>query len=172
MSKTNNITKGALFTALSILFIYLSSIMPTNRLALLVLSTFIIISSIITIGINTSILVFISTSLLSFFLVSSKGIAVLYIVFFGIYGFVKYYIEKIRILFLEIFIKLLFFNSVAVILFQLYEKLFVGIIDFSKIKISIYFVIILLQIGFIVYDYVLTLFVTYFNNNLLHRFSK
>lgn len=172
MSKTNIISRGGVFTALSLLFIYLSSILPTNKLALLTLSTFLIISSIITIGVKGSFMVYAAVSILSIFLVNSKGIAFIYILFFGLYGFVKFYIEKIRKLPLEIFIKILFFNSIFALTYSLYEKLFIGVIDLSSLKFSVYILIIALEIGFIIYDYVLTLFVTYFNSNLINKFFK
>ena len=170
MTKTNYITRGGIFAALSILFIYLSSILPTNKLALLTLSSFIVIASIITIGIKASFIMYASVSILSIFLVSSKGIALIYIMFFGLYGFFKFFIEKLRKLPLEIFIKILFFNVIVVLIYSLYERLFIGVIDLSRFKFSIYLLIIAIQIVFIIYDYILTLFVTYFNDKLLKKF--
>lgn len=172
MHKASNITRGGLFAALSLIFIYLSSIAPTNKLALLTLSSFIIICSILIMGIKSSFVLYISVSMLSFFLLASKGIAVVYLTFFGVYGFIKYYIEKLNKLPLEILLKLLFFNSSLGILFLLYDTLFISLIDLSKIKFSIYLVILVLQIAFLIYDYILTLFISYFNNKLYNRFIK
>lgn len=170
MSKTNSITRGGTFASLSILFIYLSSILPTNKLALLTLSSFIIIASIITIGIKASFIVYTSVSILSIFLVSSKGIALIYIIFFGLYGFLKLFIEKLRKLPLEIIIKFLFFNTILVLIYSLYEKLFTGVIDLSNFKFSIYLLVAAAQVIFIIYDYILSLFVSYFNDRLLKKF--
>lgn len=172
MHKTSNITRGGLFAALSLIFIYLSSIAPTNKLALLTLASFIIISSILIMGIKSSFILYIAVSMLSLFLLSSKGIAIVYLMFFGAYGFIKYYIEKLNKLPLEILLKLLFFNSSLGILFLLYDTLFVNLVDLSKIRFSLYIVILALQVAFLVYDYVLTVFVSYFNNKLYDKFIK
>lgn len=172
MFKTSNITRGGLFAALSLIFIYLASIVPTNKLALLTLSSFIIISSILIIGLKSSFLLYISVSILSFFLLTSKGIAIIYLIFFGAYGFIKYYIERLSILPIEITLKVLFFNSCLGILFFLYDAFLVNLVDLSKIRLSLYIVWFLLQIAFFIYDYVLTLFVAYFNTNLKIKFVK
>ncbi|KGN03270.1 membrane protein [Clostridium novyi A str. 4570] len=170
MMKVSNITKGGILIALTLIFIYLSSIIPTNKLSLMTITSFIIILSIISLGVKTGLLVFVASSILSFFIVSPKEIVFTYILFFGLYGFVKYYIEHFNNVPLELFLKLIYFNVSMFILFYLYKTLFIG--DFSSYKMyfPIYTIIIFGEIIFFIFDYVLTLFVSYYNKHFASKF--
>lgn len=166
MNKASNIAKGGLFTGLSVIFIYLSSIMPTNKLALLAAASFIIPISILTIGIKMTFVEYLAVSILGLFLIPSKGIALAYILFFGLYGFVKLYTEKIRKAPLEVILKLLFFNIVVVISAFLYTQLFAEIINIDKFKNFLIPSILLAQVTFIAYDYLVTLLIQYYSKKM------
>lgn len=112
--KTNNITVGGISIALSIVILYLTTIIPINTIAILTLASAIIPIVIIRSNIKTSIFVYIITSILSFFFLPINY-SILYILIFGLYGIVKYFIEKLNKLFYEIIIKLVFFNIVLFI---------------------------------------------------------
>lgn len=172
MFKTSKITRGGLFAALSLIIIYAASIAPTNKLALLTLSSFIVIACILVMGVKSSFILYMAVSILSFFLLTSKGIAIVYFLFFGIYGFIKLYIEKLNKLPLEIILKIIFFNAALGISFLLYDILFINLVDLSKVKFSLYVILFFLQIAFLIYDYVLTLFVGYFNTKLYDKLIK
>jgi hypothetical protein len=159
MNKASNIAKGGLFTALTILFLYLSSIVPINRFYLLGLAACIIPLSILTTNVKNSILVYIASGLLSL-LFGFRGSAIAYIIFFGLYGFIKYYVEKLRRAPLEFVLKLAFFNICLYSTFFLYRLLSLGL---PSINLPIYYVLIILQFIFIVYDYTLTMFISYAN---------
>ena len=88
------------------------------------------------------------------------NISLAYILFFGIYGIIKHYIEKIHKLTYEILLKLLTFNVLLLIIYFIMTA-FIGNI---VLPYSLYIVFILAQIMFLVYDYALTLIITiYFN---------
>ncbi|GAA0179648.1 hypothetical protein SH2C18_24860 [Clostridium sediminicola] len=162
MSKSSNIAKGGLFTGLSIIFIYLSSIIPTNKIALLAAASFVIPISILAIGIKMAFVEYLAVSILGFFLIPSKGIALSYILFFGLYGFVKLYTEKIRKAPLEILIKLLFFNTIVAISAFLYTQLFAEMIDFERFRNALVPTILIFEVAFIAYDYLVTLLIQYY----------
>lgn len=164
--KSNRIAKGGIFTALSLILLYLSSILPTNKLFMLVIASCIIPLSIMITGIKNTIVVYSAVSLLSFFIIPSKIISVVYILIFGSYGFVKYFIEKLRNVSLEIILKLLYFNITSVIILEIYKLLFFKI---SNININIYLIILAIEIAFVIYDYALTSFINYANKNLLKK---
>lgn len=155
MGKTNAIVNGGLFTALSVIFIYLSNLIPLNRLFLLGIASCFIPISILIIGIKKSVLVYISTSLICFMIVTNKLNLIAYILFFGLYGIEKYYIEKINYLVIEYIIKILIFNISLFIIYGLLYYLKI-IPDFKQ---SIYVILIFAQIFFLLYDYVITLFI-------------
>lgn len=158
MNKTSNIARGGLFTALGVIFIYLSIISPTSKLYLLGVASCIIPLSILTTSLKNSFFIYLSTGLLSLLLIGPKGNVIAYIVFFGLYGFVKYYIENLRKMPIEIILKLIFFNFSIGILYMLAKVFFSGII---KTNISIYMVLVMLQFVFLIFDYVLTMFIAY-----------
>lgn len=158
MNKTSNIARGGLFTALGVIFIYLSIISPTSKLYLLGVASCIIPLSILTTSLKNSFFIYLSTGLLSLLLIGPKGNVIAYIVFFGLYGFVKYYIENLRKMPIEIILKLIFFNFSIGILYMLAKVFFIGII---KTNISIYMILVMLQFVFLIFDYVLTMFIAY-----------
>jgi hypothetical protein len=164
--KSNRIAKGGIFTALSLILLYLSSILPTNKLFMLIIASCIIPLSIMITGIKNTIVVYSAVSLLSFFIIPSKIISAVYILIFGSYGFVKYFIEKLRNVPLEIILKLLYFNIASVIILAIYKLLFFKI---PNININIYLVILAIEIAFVIYDYALTSFISYANKNLLKK---
>jgi hypothetical protein len=164
MNKASNMAKGGMITALSIMLLYMSSILPTNKLSFIIVASFLIPLSIINLSFRTSLIVYSAVSLLSLFLLPLKGIAILYIMFFGLYGFVKFLIEKIRNTPIEIFLKLVYFNIVLVILILLYKQFFATMIDIKYLTTYLLVSLIIIQFLFIFYDYLVTL--------MIHRFSK
>jgi hypothetical protein len=164
--KSNNIAKGGIFSALSLILLYFSSVFPTNRLFILGIASCIIPLSIITTGIKNTIVVYTAVSLLSLFIIPSKLISIAYILIFGSYGFVKYYIECLRSTILEIILKLLYFNVSSAIIIFIYKLVLLKLPN-----INIYLLIVIIEFAFIVYDYTLTAFIVYANKNLIKKFN-
>lgn len=167
MNKVHNLTRGSFFTALSVLIIYLSTIMPVGRLYLLAAACCIIPISILTTGIKNSVLVYAASAILSALLIGLKINVFSYIILFGIYGFVKLYVEKLRKLYIEIFLKLLFYNASIFIIFLIYNTLF---INTSNLKLPIYIIILISEPIFLFSDYVITLFISYMNRRFIKNF--
>ena len=160
-SKSKAVAYGGLFTALSIVFIYLTNILPYNKLAMLFIASLIILIGVITIGAKYSLFVYISTSILSLFLIGIRGVTLSYILFFGPYGLIKNLIENLKKPVLEIIIKLLYFNASLFLYYKLYNIFIPTTLD---IPISIVGLLLLLQIVFVAYDYLLSLFIYKFRN--------
>ena len=156
--KTKNITVGGISIALSLVILYLSTIIPINTIAILTIASSIIPISIIRSDIKTAISVYIITSIISFFFLPINY-SILYILLFGIYGIIKYFIEKINKLYIEIILKLLFFNVMLALGYILACSILSSLIN---IKLSIYILIIAAQIMFLIYDYALTIIITFY----------
>ncbi len=167
MTNTRKIASGSMLSALSILFLYLSSIIPVNKFYLLGIASAIITVSILITGLKNSLLVFTVTSILSLFLVSSKFTVMAYILFFGLYGFIKFFIEKFNKLIFEIPLKLCFFN-LALASGLLLANIFV--ISVPVTKYPLYILLLPAQLVFLVYDYALTIFISYFHKKYLKFF--
>ena len=71
---------------------------------------------------------------------------------------VKYFIEKGRPIYIEVILKLIFANLVAVILYLILKN--IVIIPINIITIIVY------QVVFLVYDYVYSLFIEYYNEKI------
>ena len=78
-------------------------------------------------GVKNTIVVYGAVSLLSLFIIPSKLISIAYILIFGSYGFVKYFIEKLRNIPIEIILKLLYFNISSAIIIFIYKLVLIKI---------------------------------------------
>ena len=163
-NKSSVLSRGGLITALGVLCVYLSSYLPTNRIFLQGLGSCLILISILTLGIKNSLLVFFSTSILAIFISGIKLTTLSYLIFFGSYGFIKYYVEKLNKIVFEYIIKLLYCNLCLFILLYIYKAFFPALLNFST---SIYVALIFAQIAFLIYDYTLTIFISYFKKRFL-----
>lgn len=162
MSNSKKMAYGGFYTAITILLLYLSSMLPTSKLALLTIVSSIIPLSLMTTGMKNTLIVYSSSFVISFFM-GLREMSLLYLLFFGIYGIVKYYIEKISKLLIEIILKLISFNiSLVIILFILKTT----VINISNITLPFYALIILAQFTFLIYDYCLTLIIFFITKRL------
>ncbi|KAJ50442.1 hypothetical protein BD780_004090 [Clostridium tetanomorphum] len=159
---TSFITKAGILTALGVILTYLSILLPTNKLFTLGLTSCLIPITIVLTNVRTGILVYIATSLLNLLLIGLRGQVFLYILFFGSYGLIKLYIEKIRNLYLEIILKFSFFNICLVISYFIY-KFF---LPDNIINLPFKFIIsgwLVFQLGFFLQDYALTIIIHIIN---------
>lgn len=174
--KASDIAFGGILTAISLILFYLTRLIPTNTLTLLALLAFIPPIALMEKGLKTGVLVYICSGIASLLFVP-LNISLLYILFFGIYGLLKGFIERINKTFIEVVLKLVFFNIALVIGFFL-MKMILGIdvqVIFAKLlsklasfgfkqTSSTVMVYLLLQPAFLVFDYALTLLVGYYDD--------
>lgn len=170
---TKNIALGGLLTAVTIIILYVCILIPTNTLTLLTLASFMVPLALIRGNLKTAIVVYITTSLLSliFFPIN---ISLLYISFFGCYGLIKSFIERLDHLAIEWLLKLIVLNLVFLFCFNIFQSFlgiqllepletllqqFITISEFNPLLI-LWFIT---QAIFIVFDYALTLLIdTYY----------
>lgn len=163
MNNSKQISRGAMVTVLSIILMYMATVIPTTRIFLLSLSSFLIAILIIETSISKALVSFLSTSVLGVILIPNKLLLIPYITFLGYYAVVKLYIEKLDNLVLEWIIKIVIFNIV------LYINYVILINVFSQkivLPFGLIFVVLGLQIVFIIYDYTFSMFIQYYSNNL------
>ncbi|MGL5245098.1 MAG: hypothetical protein ACRC7R_08005, partial [Sarcina sp.] len=118
--KAKNISFSSILIGLTILFLYLSFLIPTNTITFLTLASLIIPISIISISPSRAFLIYLASGILSLIIIPFNT-TLLYILFFGLYGFIKKYIEKFNNLFLEILLKLCYFNFSILILYFIFK---------------------------------------------------
>lgn len=162
-SNTRIIALNGILGALCLVSLFLATFMPTNRLALYALSSFFISVAIVESGVKAGWLFYGSTTLLALIIIPEKLSLVPYIIFFGFYGLAKYYIEKINRIYLEYILKFIYFNLCLGIAWLLIKQLFVLEIT---VKLPWFIVVIALEVVFLIYDFVYTLFIAYYRDRL------
>lgn len=171
--KAKDIALGGILVALTTIVLYSTSILPISTLAILTIASSLIPVCIIRSNIKTSIFVYISSSLIAFFLVPIN-ISFLYFMFFGVYGIIKYFIERIRKEKIEIAFKLVFFNIAFIIGFIIMQNILgINIIAGLEVLVSRFFntsirtiasiiLWIVAQPVFLIYDYAMTMIITFY----------
>ncbi len=161
--KTKKIALNGILGAVAVICLLLAVLMPTGRISFYALSSFFVAVSIIESGARAGWLFYVATSLLALIIVPDKLGIVPYAIFFGLYGIIKFYIEKLDRIVLEYILKFAFFNVCMGIAIWAVRDL-LGFAVSSKLP--WWLLIIALEIVFFVYDYVYTLFVGYYRDKL------
>lgn len=162
-SKSQKVALGGIVTLLSTVSLYISSILPTNRLFFFAVSTFFLAVIIIESNIRLAVLVYVSSSILSFIIIPNKAIVLPYVIFFGYYAIIKSLIERINILAIELLIKLALFNLSVYITYSIFISVLLGNII---IKLPVWAIFLLMQLVFIIYDYAFSLGVYFYRNKI------
>lgn len=156
MSK--KIAYTGILLALNIILLLLSNIIPINTVFFMGLASFLISIVIMEYGFKLGILFYIGSSVLSFLVLPNKAQWLIYVFTFGIYGLIKYLVEKDRPFYIDILLKLVYANLIILSLYFMLK----GII---YIPINI-FTILVFQFAFLIYDYVYTLFIDYYEQRI------
>lgn len=162
--KSKDITLGGLLIALSVVILYSTSLLPISTISILTVASCIIPICIMRSSIKTAIFVYIGSSILSFFVCPAKNIVVMYILFFGIYGIVKHIIEQKRNMLIEIIYKFIFFN----IAFFICIAVITSLLGETITTLPLWLLWIAAQPAFLVYDYALSMIITWY----LKKFHK
>lgn len=157
--KSKKIAYLGVLLALNQVFIFLSSIIKTNTLALFSIAALMVGIVIVEFGVKNGALFYIASSILGFFLTTSQLEVVTYILFFGLYSIVKYAVEKVafqmkQARLFEMTIKLLFFNLAAGIIYFILR----GIVNIQLY----WWLIVIAEIAFIAYDYAFSILINYY----------
>ncbi len=160
---SRKIAYSGILLALNIILLILVNIIPMNTLFLLGLASLPIAIVIMEYGPKAGILFYIGSVLLSFIIMVNKAQWILYVFTFGIYGLVKYIIEKDRSFVQEYMLKLLVANILIIFVYIILK-------GFVYIPINI-FLILIFEISFIIYDFVYSQFIDFYNDKL-RRFVK
>lgn len=161
--KTKRLALNGILGALSVICLLLADILPTNRISLYALSSFFISISIIENGIKAGWIFYAATCLLSFIVVPEKLGIVPYVIFFGIYGIVKFYIERLDRLVIEYILKFTYFNACMGIALWALKGLFRYEL---RIMLPVWLLVAAAEIVFFIYDIVYTMFINYYRNKL------
>ena len=171
---------GGVLVALTSIILYMTSVIPTSTLTILTIASALIPICIIRSNVKTAIFVYFASSLISFFLVKIN-ISLLYFILFGVFGIIKFLIERLRTGRVEMILKLIFFNIsffIGFIVMQnilglniiagLKEVIF-NVFNISSKNIATILLWLIAQPVFLIYDYAMTLIITFYMEKIHGR---
>ncbi len=164
--QTKTITLGAVFTALSVIFIYISVFVPTGQLGFLALASLFGIAAVIEAGISCGILVYAATAILGFLLIPDKASMILYAAFFGYYPVLKSLAEKIKNRVAEMAVKLVVLNIALTAIIVLFSVMMFDLNILGGNKVLIY---IAANVVFVIFDFGVSKVIDFYLNRISRR---
>lgn len=159
------ITLPGILAALSLLFLYLSSLLPTGRWAVAAVAGLFPAAAVLTTGLWGGTACYAAAGLLGLLLVPDRLIALLYLLFFGAYPVVKSLLERIRPLWLGVLGKFAFFNGILTVFWLGFSSLFLPALP-ELFKARIWLLYLAGNLVFGVYDLGLTKLISYYGERL------
>ena len=163
--KSKDIAYLGVLLGLNQLFIILSSVIETNTIILFAAAALIVGVVIVEFGGKSGIVFYIASCILGFFLTFNKVELITYIIFFGFYSIIKHVLEvRLNNKYMLYATKFLYFN-LALITMYLVVKLLI-LFDLK------WWMILVAQIMFIIYDYAFTIFINSYINNIRPKIKR
>lgn len=165
----HRVSLTAMFASMSLLFLFLSSILPAGRIPAYFLSSVFVMGLVLEEEIGLAFLMFAAVSLLSLLLIPPATLrTVPYVLFFGHYGIGKYYIQRrFKNKIISYAFRLAYYNAALVLLYLLAYSLVEQ--DILSAGLPIWAIILIAQAAFVLYEYLFTK-VTYYYYNNIRRF--
>ncbi len=163
---TKRITYSAICLALTVIFLYAASSLSTGRIAALGLASLLCGICVSQFGVRYGIALYVGASLLALLLLPSKMFALFYVLFAGYYPIIKLFIEKLRKLWAEWVLKILFLNLIVVLLYLIVRLFFAPALTSALALLILQYLgpaILILQVVFIIYDWMLSYMIGYYN---------
>lgn len=165
--KTRTAALGGILLALSVATLFFASFVPGVELTIYAVSSVYTAIMIIETNSKGGGIFYIASGILALLLIPNKAAVLPYLFFFGIYGIVKYYIEKIGKLPVETCLKLLFFNISIGSGILLFKTVFL-----DNFRLPDYANVLLIlggQLLFLLYDHIFTLLISYYKRRFSER---
>lgn len=157
---------GGICLALTVVFMFSASIVPGVELTLYAISSLFIAVMIIETGVKGGIGLYAAAVLLGLLIVPNKVGVLPYACLFGIYGILKYYIEKIKNPVVQVLLKVAFFAAILFIGLVALKGLLLGGIKLPELPVAL-----LIAAGvlfLLLYDVIYTLLIRMYRK----RFKK
>lgn len=161
-TRVKKITLSGILLAFTVICVFLASVLPTSKLSLYAVSSLFVAVIIIEFGSGAGWAFYLASCILSAVLVPRLEV-IPFIVFFGVYGLVKLYVERLHSRVLEYLLKIVYFNICLVLGLFFLQQI---ILDGVKLAAPVYIVALVLEAVFLVYDYVYTLFIRFYSSQL------
>ena len=156
MKNTSLTALGGIITALSVMFMFLSSLIPFMTYAVPAFAGLLLIVTVEEVELKWSAYIYIAVSFLSILVIADKEAAVMYTFFFGYYPFVRKWLnEKVKQNILKWFLKFLIFNVGVVLGYLLIIYVFaIPIEEMEEFgKYTSLFLLAMGNVVFVIYDF-------------------
>ena len=174
MSKSGKIALGGLLTALGVVLMFLTGLIPIGTYALPAIAGVLLIVAVIEIGAKWAWMIYAAVAVLSLLFAADKEAALLFVLFFGYYPVLKSFLERISNKVLSWISKFAVFN-VAVVACFFFAVNFLQLPEDSFTVFGIYLPWVFLILGnavFLIYDIALSGLVATYVEKLHHRVTK
>ena len=162
MSK--KIAYSGILLAVDILLFVMLNVFQTNTIFILGLASLPIAIIIMNWGPKTGAIFYIASVILGFMVINNKANWIIYVFTFGVYGLIKYLIEQERPIYVEYILKLVYANiALAIVYFIVRQFVYVP---------EQWYLILLFEVVFLVYDYAYSLFIDYYNQRLKNMINR
>ena len=173
---TKKMAFASIMTALTVVCMYGSAVLPTGKIALLALASLCILVTHAQCGTKYSLIQFVAAALIGILLIPFKFQMIVFIAFIGYYPIVKSYIEQLHNHLLEWIVKILFFNAVLIIAYFVIKYFLLAYISFGTIfelaLSHLALIVVAAEIAFVIYDYILSMMASYYMNVIQKRIWK
>ena len=159
-TKAKRVALSAVLAACSLVLLYLASYLPSGKMGMAAAAGLFPAAAVVSCGFGAGFLCYVGTAILGMLLVSDKAVALLYLLFFGLYPMIKGFIERMNRLVPELILKLLIFNGYAVILFRVFGSLFMAMGPGKDLPSLV--LLLLGNVVFLLYDYGFSKIITFY----------
>ena len=167
----HRVSLTAMFASMSLLFLYLASVLPTGRIAMYFLSSIFIMGLVIEEEIGLAVLMYIGVSLMSLLLMPNIIRVLPYVLFFGHYGIGKYYIQtRIKDKVAAYIVKLLYYNVALGLVYLLAQQIIYE--DVLSTGVAFWLFVVLAEVAFVIFDFLYDKVSSYYFNNLRRLLMK
>ncbi|MCX7772475.1 MAG: hypothetical protein N2376_05110 [Clostridia bacterium] len=167
--RTRKLTLSGILSALVVIALVLESIVPTGRLGFYILAAFILSVILLENNIKWGWGAYLVTSAAGFLLVPEKLNVLPYILFFGLYTLLKFHIESLRKLWIEIILKLFAFNLFLWPAWSITKTFLPENLTHGT---GVILAGIGLQVAFVLYDLLFTSWIRYYFEKIAPRLRK
>ena len=168
--KTWTVALSGVLAAMSLALLYLASVLPTGQLGVAAVAGLFPMAAVISAGWKAGVCCWLASGLLGLLIVPGKGVALLFLLFFGLYPVVKSLIERLRKLVPEWICKLALFNADLFLCLQAAGGILMGSLPVQLHELWLLWPV--LNAVFIVYDIVLSRLAPLYINRVDRRLRK
>lgn len=154
----------SMLTAVSVVILYLASVIPSGRLALCAVSAILPALVILLYDVKWAVLVYTAVSFIALVLLPSRTVSLVYALILGHYTITKSLIERRASTLTGWILKLVVFNAGVLAIYLLYTYLFL-----SDLPYAVWVFFALGSVVFVVYDIVLSRFINEFLLKIAER---